>query len=128
MRDRWERSVEGADLALVTFASPRAAGGYGRRFDLGMPVLSDPERGWYRALGLPRGSTSTVFRWRTLREYGSLMAKGRRLERPTDDIHQLGGDMVVDRSGRISWLYRSDAPDDRPTAGDVIAAALAVAE
>ncbi len=125
MRDRWERTDRRVDLVVVTFASPRASGGYGRRFDLRVPILSDPDRLWYRALGFPRGSTATVFRWRTIREYGRLVARGRMPERPTDDLHQLGGDAVIDGEGRIAWLYRSVAPDDRPAADDVVDAALA---
>lgn len=127
MRDAWSSSDADIDLVVVTFASPRAAGGYGRRFDLGVPVLSDENRTWYGALGFPRGRTAALFRWQTIATYVSLMRKGRRIERPTDDISQLGGDAVVDGHGRISWIFRSVAPDDRPTATEVMVAARSAA-
>jgi hypothetical protein len=35
----------------------------------------------------------------------------------------LGGDFVVDREGRLSYVYRSNGPADRPPIDDLIAAA-----
>jgi hypothetical protein len=49
-----------------------------------------------------------------------LMAKGRRFRWPRQDARQLGGDVIVDRSGRIAWVYRSRNPADRPSTAEVV--------
>jgi hypothetical protein len=58
----------------------------------------------------------------SVRAYGRLLTLGRRLERPTDDTLQLGGDFVIDREGRLSYTYKSRAPDDRPSVAELLEA------
>jgi len=106
----------GADIAVVTFSQP----GFLRAFEeqMGLPfrVYADPQRAVYRAFGFERGSFARV--WlnpRVLLRYAQLLRRGRRLQRSEEDLLQLGGDVVVDRRGRIAWIHRSEGPEDRPT-------------
>ena len=39
-----------------------------------------------------------------------------------DDVKQLGGDFVLDASGRLLYLYRSHQSTDRPGAEELVAA------
>ena len=42
------------------------------------------------------------------------------VRRPTEDTRQLGGDVVVDRDGRLAYLFRSSEPDDRPAVDELV--------
>jgi peroxiredoxin len=110
----------GAPVALITFTRTRNLQGFRRRLGLAYPVLADETRAVYRAYALPRGSWWRVWGVNSLRAYGRLLRQGRRLERPTGDTLQLGGDFVVDREGRLAYLYRSRGPDDRPSVDDLL--------
>jgi hypothetical protein len=119
VRDRLEELGD-AEVALITFTRQRNLRGYRSRLGLPFAVLADEDRSAYRAYGLGRGPWWRVYGWQTLRRYGQLLRRGRRLERPSEDTLQLGGDFVVDRDGRLVYAFRSTGPDDRPGVDDLI--------
>ena len=110
----------GAAVVLITFTRPRNLRGFRRRLALAYPVLADETRAVYRAHGLQRGSWRRVWGLKSVRAYGRLLRQGRRLERPSGDTLQLGGDFIVDRDGRLAYAYRSRGPDDRPSVDDLL--------
>lgn len=120
MRDRIDE-LGGAAVALVTFTRQRNLRGYRGRHRLPFVVLADEERVAYRAYGLGRGPWWRVYGLSTLRRYGQLLRLGRRLQRPTEDTLQLGGDFVVGPDGRLVYVFRSRGPDDRPSVDDLLA-------
>lgn len=114
MSDRIDEFA-GAAVVLVTFTRPRNLEGFRRRLGLAFPVVADETRAVYRVYGLGRGPWWRVWGPRALLAYVRLMRAGRKIERPTDDTRQLGGDFVVDRRGRLAYAYRSKDPADRPS-------------
>ena len=124
MRDRLDELGD-AEVVVVTFTRQRNLAGYRRRFVDPLTVVSDEERRVYRAYGLGRGPWWRVYGVATLRRYVELLRRGRRLERPTEDTLQLGGDVVVDREGRLAYVHRSRRPDDRPDVDELVAAVRA---
>lgn len=125
MRDRLD-DLGGCEVALVTFTAPRNLRGYRGRLGLPYPVLSDEARTAYRAYGFGRGPWWRVWGPATLRAYARLVRRGERVTRPTEDTQQLGGDVVVDATGRVAYLHRSRGPADRPPVDDLVAAVSAV--
>ena len=121
MSDRLDDFGDAA-VALITFTRPRNVAGFRRRLGLRYPVLADEARDAYRAYGLGRAPWWRVWGPRTLGAYARLLRAGRRLDRPTQDTRQLGGDFVVDPTGRLSYAYRSSRPDDRPAVDALVAA------
>jgi peroxiredoxin len=117
--------LAGAAVVLVTFTRPRNLPGFRRRLGLRYPVVTDETRAVYRAYGLGRGPWWKVWGPRALLASVRLVRAGRRLERPTEDTLQLGGDFVVDPDGRLVYAYRSNAPDDRPPVDALIDAVRA---
>ncbi len=114
----------GADIAVVTFSQPNLLRAFENQMDLSLRLYADPQRSVYRAFGFERGSRARV--WldpRVLRRYAQLLRRGRRLQRSDQDTLQLGGDVVIDRRGRLAWIQRSEGPEDRPTV-DAMAAAV----
>jgi peroxiredoxin len=114
-----------ADVQLVVVGpgTPAELRRYRDLLGLTMPVLSDPEWSAYRSFAFGRaGVRETVLAPRHWLAYARLIAKGRRPERPRQDVFELGGDVLLDASGRIVWIYRSRVPDDRPSADEILAA------
>lgn len=111
-----------ATVAVVTFAEPARLAAY--RIHLGLPfdVLADPDRELYRLLGASRGTVRQVWSPGTLRMYATLVRRGRRVRRPTEDIRQLGADAVVGRDGTVRYLALPASPDARPPIADLVAA------
>ena len=83
-------------------------------------VVADPGRLTYHAFGLGRASWWKLFGPRVWLEYAKLLFKGRKLQRPTEDIDQLGGDFVVEPSGQVLYAHRSENPADRPGVGELL--------
>ena len=52
-------------------------------------------------------------------EYIKLLLAGKRLHRPTDDIYQLGGDVLIDPNGVVKLHFVSDTPIDRPSLAEI---------
>lgn len=125
MRDRLDEFGDAA-VALVLFTRQRNLAGYRRRFVEPMTVLTDETRAAYRAFGFPRGPWWKVWGPAVWRRYGQLLRRGASFERPTEDTLQLGGDVVIDRDGRIAYLFRSSSPDERPPVDDLLAAVRSV--
>jgi hypothetical protein len=111
-----------ATIAVVTFADPARLAAYRTHLRLPFDVLADPFRDLYRLLGVGRGTTRQVWSPGTLRMYGSLLRRGRRLRRPTEDIRQLGADAVVGRDGILRYLALPASPDTRPPISELLAA------
>jgi peroxiredoxin len=123
VRDRLAEFAN-TQVAVVTFADPGLLDAYRRHLDLPFPVVSDPTRAAYQALGLERGSARAVWNLGTMRLYARLLREGGRVRRPTEDTRQLGGDFVIDAEGRLVAAFRPPSPDTRPSVEQLIRAAL----
>lgn len=78
-------------------------------------LLADPRREAYRAFALKRLSLLRVFSPATLKLYLKLWRARRGSENyGREDIHQGGGDFLLDRAGNLLFAHRSQDPADRP--------------
>lgn len=111
-----------ATIAIVTFAAPERLAAYRAHLGINFALLSDDDRSLYRLLGAGRGTNRQVWSPPTLMMYARLLRHGRRLRRPTEDIHQLGADAVIGRNGKLRYLSLPSRPDARPPIGELIAA------
>ena len=111
-----------ARIAVVTFAAPERLAAYREHLRLSFDVVSDVDRVLYRLLGAVRGTNRQVWSPGTIRMYFRLMRAGRRLRRPTEDIHQLGADAVIGRNGTLRYLSLPSTPDTRPPISELVAA------
>ena len=103
---------------IITQATPKEAGAFGKKYARGLLCLSDPERISYTAYGLERANIFQSFLsprvWasnaRLRRE------KGWRTELPPrgQDARQMAGIFVIGRDGRIHLPYYYDDIADHP--------------
>jgi hypothetical protein len=91
-----------------------------RERGLRLRLVADPTWSLHGALGLRRGRWHEI--WLsppTLLAYLRLLGR-RRLRRPAQDVLPLGGDVVLDPRGLVTWVYRSRHPADRPAIVEII--------
>jgi hypothetical protein len=55
--------------------------------------------------------------------YIRLLLRGRKLRLPTDDVYQMGGDVLIDPEGIVRLHYVSRSPLDRPPIDALLAVA-----
>lgn len=104
----------GVEVVIVTFERAEIAKHYAGESASSWPILLDESRELYRAYGMERGGWWAVFGPRSWWGYLKLLLRGRTLHRPTDDVHQLGGDVLIDPQGTVRLHYVGRTPVDRP--------------
>lgn len=116
----------GYALVAVGFSPPAALAALARHLAWPGAFCSDEERVLYQRLGLGRAAAGQVFTPGTRAVYAAAAARGETLERPVEDLRQLGGDaLVVGGVARVT--FRPASPDDRPDVDELVAAAAALA-
>jgi peroxiredoxin len=111
----------GVSIGVVSFAEPSKLVHYHKLHQWPFAVLADPQRTAYRAFSLKRLSWFQVFSPATLVLYVKLFLRGmKREDYGKDDIHQSGGDFLLDREGRVLFAYRSQDPADRPSVPELL--------
>ncbi len=96
---------------------------YAEHLAITFPILADPDRTLYQAIGAGRGSLRQVWSPGTLAMYAQLLRRGRRLRPPREDTRQLGADLLIDGTGRLQRVWLPERPDLRPSIDEVIQAA-----
>ena len=104
----------GLEIVVVTFEARERAEEYVRETGFRWPLLIDRRRDLYSVYGMGRGRWSAIWGPASWWAYIKLIARGRRLRRATGDIHQLGGDVLVDPGGRVGLHHVGKGPADRP--------------
>lgn len=103
-------------IVVVSFADPAKLVHYQKQHQWPFTILADPERTAYRAFSLKRLSWFQVFSPATLLAYLKFFRAGmKRKNYGKEDIHQSGGDFLLDRKGNILFAHRSQDPADRPS-------------
>lgn len=107
-------------VLAVTFESVESARVYLEESKLPWPVLVDKDRTLYRAYGCERSKWWHLFGWSTLKTYFSEALAGRLPRWPVSDTIQQGGDILIDPSGTVRFVYVGEGPGDRPDVADII--------
>ena len=111
----------GVSIVVVSFAEPAKLVHYQEHRRWPFTMLADPERNAYRAFSLKRLSWFQLFSPATLMRYLKLFREGmEREDYGQEDIHQSGGDFLLDRKGNVLFAHRSRNPADRPSAAELV--------
>lgn len=82
------------------------------------PIYLNSDRSLYRYLTFPNNAYARVWNIQTLDYYVEQKIAGKSLPKKldeNDDPHQMGGNVLVNRTGEILFFYRSQTPTDRPS-------------
>lgn len=114
----------GAELVVVTQSRPEHLKVRLEDDPKPFPVVCDPERQVYRDFGLLPGKARMFLSFKVIRNYLVRMFQGWRVRMPVknEDLLQLGGDFVIDRSCHLVYAYRSADPTDRPPVDQLLEA------
>ena len=107
---------------MVTFEAGPLAKAYVDESPTSWPLLVDQDRSLYHAYGMERGKWWNIWGVASWRVYVALLLRGRRLRAPTNDIHQLGGDVLIDPQGTVRLHHIGAGPADRPTVAALLQA------
>ena len=105
----------GMDVVVVTFESEVIAKNYVRDTQFPWPILIDSTRELYASYDMHRGSGWAIFGPGSWWGYLKLIFRGRKIKLPTDDVRQLGGDVLIDPAGIVRLHHVGKTPVDRPT-------------
>ena len=111
-------------IVVVTFERGPQARAYAAATGVGWPILVDETRALYQGYGMLRGKRRHIWGPRAWWAYTKELFRGR-LPRAADlhsDMRQLGGDILVDPSGTVRFLYVGSGPADRPSIARLLAA------
>lgn len=95
-------------VIVVTFEQPRADE------DTPFPYLVDAERELYHYFGMLKAGFWDLWGPRTLWAYLLLVLKGRKILASRSDVHQRGGNVLIDPLGRVRFHHIGGGPADRP--------------
>lgn len=114
----------GAAVLVISQARPGLLSAFLCEQPQPFPVVADPERAAYRAFGLERTSWATVLRPDVVLRYLRLIFRGWKPQQAHggEDVLQLGGDFVLDATGRLVYAHRSAEPTDRPPIDELLRA------
>ncbi|MFV2069765.1 MAG: SelL-related redox protein [Pirellulales bacterium] len=101
-------------VVAVTFESGWLPEAYVEETELPWPLLIDDSRRLYAAYDMSRGHGWNLFGPAALGSYAKLLLRGRRIRRPTGDVYQLGGDVLIDPNGIVRLHHVGNGPADRP--------------
>ena len=106
---------------MVAFSLVKSAASWVEGCGFDFPLLVDTERHLFSTLGLRR-SVLAVWNMPILIHYAEQrMARIKALPSlEGDDLHQLGGDFVVDSSGKLVYTYCGKTSDDRPSVSELL--------
>ena len=125
-----ERGAEleelGFGLIAVGFSPPEALAGLARHLRWTSPFCSDDDRVLYGRLGLGRAGVTQLFTSGTRAVYAAALKRGDSVERPVEDMRQLGGDALA-VAGVVRITFRPSSPDDRPEVAQLVDAARSLA-
>jgi peroxiredoxin len=115
----------GVSVLVVSQAKPAVLAMFLRSHPQPVPMVCDPDRVGYRAFGLEQTSWLSFLRPSELWSYLRLIVRGGkvRMPYPDEDVLQLGGDFLLDRSGQVVYAHHSQAATDRPAIESLVAAA-----
>jgi hypothetical protein len=124
-RERDAIEARGAQLVAVAQGTTAEAERYCAALGVTYRCLGDPRRDSYRAFGLPRGGFKEIL-LDPMRAGNQAVRKGFKIGirdslRRHSDWFQLPGVAVVDRAGRLQYLYRSRHAGDLPPIDAVFA-------
>ena len=110
-RERFEAA--GARVVLIGMGTPRQAAWFARKYAPGLTVLADEQRRSYRAFGLESGSVGDLLGPKSVVTGIRHAARSGVMQgRPTGNVTQLGGALVIAPGGEVRFEHRSENAGD----------------
>ncbi len=106
-------------IVVVTFEHAENALNYQGEAHLEWPVVVDISKELYSYFGMAKAGFWDLWGYSTWKAYIREILKGNLPKSARDDIHQRGGDVLINPEGIVKLHYISKGPADRPDLEDV---------
>jgi peroxiredoxin len=93
-----------------------------RRRQVSFPCLSDPKLAAYKAYGLKRGSAGQVMGPAVMAKAFAATLRGNWGVQVGQDVFQMPGTFVIDRTGIIRYCHRNRDASDHPSIDSILSA------
>ena len=121
-RERFEEA--GVRLALIGQATPRQAAHFRRKLEIDLPILADEQRATYKAAGWRKGNMGQLVGPKSVAAGVKHSARSGVMQgKVIGDAAQLGGAMIVQSDGTVSWSQKQEHAGDTIEVDDLLAAA-----
>lgn len=107
-------------IAVITFENDYFARQYVAETGLQWPCLIDEKRETYRHYDMLEASFWDLWGPGSWLVYTRELLKGGKLHKPTDDVHQRGGDVLIDPEGIVRLHHVGSGPADRPSVESIL--------
>ncbi|MGN6170505.1 MAG: AhpC/TSA family protein [Solirubrobacteraceae bacterium] len=125
-RARAQFEQAGGNLVLIGQATPRDAARFRRRQGIQLPVLADEERVSYKAAGAKSGGVGDLFNPKVVAKGAMTAVREKTMQtRTIGDAGQLGGALVIDTKGNVTWSHMSTDASDNASPEEILAAVRA---
>lgn len=104
----------GVEVLVVTFEDTEQALNYQREREIDWPIIVDRDRELYGYFGMNQAGFWDLWGFSTWKVYLREMLKGNMPKAANDDIHQRGGDVLIDPEGMVRLHHIAKGPADRP--------------
>jgi hypothetical protein len=113
----------GGRLVLIGQATPRQAAHFRRRYGVQVPVLADEDRVSYRAAGAKSAGVLDLWNPKVVAKGAVTGLKEKTVQgRTIGDANQLGGALVIDAMGNVTWSHMSTDAGDNASPMEILAA------
>ncbi len=128
-RDRDKFAAAGVRLAVIGQGTPAHAADFRKSQKVDLPLLVDPDRRTYEAVGAKKATLSELVGPRVaLKAARRVVSAGVRQGRTIGDPAQLGGVLVVAPDGSVPYAHLARDAGDNPPNQEVLEAAAAAGE
>jgi hypothetical protein len=110
----------GVSVLIITFESHQSASIYAQEGKMDWPIVIDENRYLYKRYKMHRASFWDLWGLPTWWAYGKQLFKGNLPSKPTGDIRQRGGNVLLDKNGTIRLHHVGTGPADRPTVESIL--------
>jgi hypothetical protein len=123
-RERFEDA--GVRLVLIGQATPRQAAHFRKKLEIELPVLADEQRATYKAAGWRKASLGQLLGPKSVASGVKHGARSGVMQgKIVGDAAQLGGAMIVQSDGTVSWSKAQEHAGDTIEVDDLLQAAAA---
>ena len=125
-RARGKFEEAGGRLVLIGQATPRQAAQFRRRQGIQLPVLADEDRVSYKAAGAKSAGMLDLWHPKVVAKGAVTGVREKTIQtRTVGDANQLGGALVIDPDGHVTWSHMSTDAGDNAAPEEIIAAVKA---
>jgi hypothetical protein len=117
-----ELAARNCKVVVVTFEAGFLARSYMEETGLQWPLLVDKNREVYQAYGMLEAGFWDIWGPNTWLAYFREMLRGHLPKKSSGDIHQRGGDVLIDPQGIVRLHHVGAGPADRPPVETILRA------